>query len=95
MLGVEQLWNKFCSERFPKFSRRLLNGAGSFTHGQGASASDRFEACRAMALESLVEVAQLEVVDRVGPVSVVPPKLHDRDPTLPRESIHVARWNLS
>jgi hypothetical protein len=62
--------------------------------GPDASASDRFEARRAMALESLVEAAQLEVVDRVGPVSVVPPKLDDGDPTLARQSIHVARWDL-
>jgi hypothetical protein len=47
-----------------------------------------------MPLESLVEAPQLEVVDRVGPVSVVAPKLDDRDPTLPRESVHVARWDL-
>jgi hypothetical protein len=47
-----------------------------------------------MALESLVEAAQLEVVDRVGPVSVVPAKLDHRDPALARESIHVARWDL-
>jgi hypothetical protein len=47
-----------------------------------------------MPLASLVEAAQLEVVDRVGPVSVVPPELDDRDPALPRESIHVARWDL-
>jgi hypothetical protein len=32
----------------------------------GVSASDRFEAHRAVPLESLVEAAQLEVVDRVG-----------------------------
>jgi hypothetical protein len=75
-------------------SRRLANGTGSFDHGPGASASDRFEARRAMALESLVEAAQLEVVDRVGPVSVVPPELDDWDPTLPRESVDVARWDL-
>jgi hypothetical protein len=47
-----------------------------------------------MPLESLVEAAHLEVVDRVGPVSVVPPKLDDRDPTLPCESIHMGRWDL-
>jgi hypothetical protein len=47
-----------------------------------------------MALESLVAAAQLEVVDRVGPVSVVPPKLHDLDPALPRESVHVGRWDF-
>ena len=47
-----------------------------------------------MALESLVEAAQLEVVDRVGPVSVVPPELDHWDPALARESIHVARWDL-
>ena len=44
--------------------------------------------------ESLVDAAQLEVVDRVGPVSVVPPELDDWDPALPRESVHVARWDL-
>jgi hypothetical protein len=60
----------------------------------GASASDRLEARRAMALASFVEALQLEVVDRVGPVSVVPPKLDDWDPTLARESIHVGRWDL-
>jgi hypothetical protein len=76
-------------------SRRLLTGHGLAGHrAPGASTSDRFEARRAMALESLVEAAQLEVVDRVGPVSVVPPKLDHRDPALPRESIHVARWHL-
>ena len=76
-------------------SRRLLIGHGLAGHrAPGASASDRFEARRAMALESLVEAAQLEVVDRVGPVSVVPPKLDHRDPALARESIHVARWDL-
>jgi hypothetical protein len=42
--------------------------------GQGASASDRFEARWAVALEWLVEAAQFEVVDRVGPVSVVAPR---------------------
>jgi hypothetical protein len=75
-------------------SCRLANGTGSFDHRPGPSASDRFEARRAVALESLVEAAQLEVVDRVGPVSVVPPKLDDRDPTLARQSIHVGRWDL-
>ena len=44
--------------------------------------------------ESLVDAAQLEVVDRVGPVSVVPPELDDWDPAFPRESVHVARWDL-
>jgi hypothetical protein len=47
-----------------------------------------------MALESLVEASHLEVVDRVGPVSVVPAKLDDGDPALPRQSVHVARWDL-
>jgi hypothetical protein len=47
-----------------------------------------------MPLESLVEASHLEVVDRVGPVSVVPAELDDWDPVLPRESIHVARWDL-
>jgi hypothetical protein len=47
-----------------------------------------------MALATLVETAQLEVVDRVGPVSVVPAKLDHRDPTLPCQSINVARWDL-
>ena len=75
-------------------SRRLPNGTSSFAMWPGASASDRFEARRAMPLESLVEAAQLEVVDRVGPVSVVPPELDDWDPALPRESVHVARWDL-
>jgi hypothetical protein len=47
-----------------------------------------------MPLESLVEASHLEVVDRVGPVSVVPPELDDWDPALPRQSVHVARWDL-
>ena len=47
-----------------------------------------------MALESLVDAAQLEVVDRVGPVSVVPPKLDDWNPALTCESVHVAWWYL-
>ena len=75
-------------------SRRLPNRTGSFAQRPGASASDRFEARRAMPLESLAGAAQLDVVDRVGPVSVVPAKLDDRDPTLPCQSIHVARWDL-
>ena len=62
--------------------------------GPGASASDRFEVRRAMALESLVEASHLEVVDRVGPVSVVPPKLDDWNPALTCESVHVAWWYL-
>jgi hypothetical protein len=47
-----------------------------------------------MPLECLVEAAQLEVVDRVGPVPVVPPELDDWNLALPCESIHVARWDL-
>src|SRR3954447_7655834 len=88
---MEQILFRAC---FPMSSRRLPNGTGSFDHRPGASASDRFEARRDMPLESLVGAAQLEVVDRVGPVSVVAPELDDRVATLPRESIHVARWDL-
>jgi hypothetical protein len=47
-----------------------------------------------MPLASVVEASQLEVVDRVGPVSVIPPELDDWDPALPRESVHVAWWDL-
>ena len=47
-----------------------------------------------MPLESLVDSAHFELVDRVGPVSVIPPKLDHRNPTLARESVHVARWDL-
>ena len=62
--------------------------------GPRASASDRFETRRAVPLASLIKALHLEVVDRVGPVSVVPPELDDWDPALPRESGHVARWDL-
>ncbi len=47
-----------------------------------------------MALEWLVEAAQFEVVDRVGPVSVVPAELDDWNPALTCQSIHVGRWDL-
>jgi hypothetical protein len=47
-----------------------------------------------MPLASLVEALHLKVVDRVGPVSVIPPELHHWDPALARESVHVARWDL-
>ena len=47
-----------------------------------------------MALESLFEAAQLEVVGGVGPVSVVPPELDDWDPAVPCESVHVTRRDL-
>ena len=67
---------------------------GWFGIGPGASGSDRFESRGAMPLASLVDAPHLEVVDRVGPVSVVPPELDDWDPALPRESVHVARWDL-
>ena len=69
-------------------------GTDSLVVGSAASASDRFEARRATPFASLVEASQLEAVDGVGPVSVVPAKLDDRDPTLPCQSIHVARWDL-
>src|SRR5690349_3577759 len=56
--------------------------------------SDRFEARRSMPLESLAGAAQLEVLDRVGPVSVVPAELDHWDSALPREPVHVAWWDL-
>jgi hypothetical protein len=45
-------------------------------------------------LASLVQALHLEVVDRVGPLSVVPAELDDWDAALPREPVHVARWDL-
>jgi hypothetical protein len=47
-----------------------------------------------MPLASLLDAPRLEVVDGIGPVSVVPPELDHWDPALPRESVHVARWDL-
>ena len=43
---------------------------------------------------SLIKTLHLEVVDRVGAVSVVPPELDHWDPAFPRQSVHVARWDL-
>jgi hypothetical protein len=43
---------------------------------------------------SVTAPAQLETLDRVESVAVVPPKLDDRDAILSRQSVHVALWHL-
>jgi hypothetical protein len=88
--AVEQLWNKSSARGV---TAPQLDGTRSapIRRGPADSVVPSGELRR---LRRCVPRAELEALDRVEPIAVVPPELYDRDPILPGEPVYVALRDL-